>query len=204
MIPGPLLAMTELIPADVETFTKGRLKAADADTQRLLDAALAAARRECQWHVSPVRTDDALVLDGPGKTQLNLPTRKLLALTTLTEDGVAVDVSKVTWSETGSVKKRSRGCWTGEYRGIGVTMTHGYTETEAADWRGAVLSMVDKMSLTPVPVTGGRSDNELVRKKVGEVDYQWSDGALLAAAEKAAYSVSSTLEWYRLIPVYYL
>ena len=68
----------------------------------------------------------------------------------------------------------------------------------------AVLAMVDKMSLMPSPASGGRSDNELVRKHVDDVDYQWSDGALLAAAEKALYSVANVIDWYRLNPVYYL
>lgn len=196
--------MAELEPADVESFTKGRLKVADADTQRLLDAALSCARRECMWHVSPVRTGDVLVLDGPANALLTLPTRKLIDLSAVAEDGNAVDLAKVTWSETGSVRKNSRLCWTGKYRGLSVTMTHGFTEIEAADWRNAVLSMVDKMSLMPIPASGGRSQNELVRKKIDDVEYQWSDGALLTAAEQALYSVSNVIDWYRLNPVYYL
>lgn len=202
MIPGPLLVMGELTTADVTAFTKGRLTGGDA--QRFLDAALAVARRECMWHVTPVRDQDTLTLDGPGKSLLSLPTRKLLALDELSENGVAADVTKLTWSETGSVRKASGYCWSGKYRSISVKMTHGFTETEAADWRNAVLSMVDAMSQMPIPTTGGRSDNELTRKKVGEVEYMWSDGKLLELAEKAMYSVSSVIDWYRLIPEYFL
>jgi hypothetical protein len=38
----------------VEAFTEGRLNRDDAETQRQLDAALAAARGYCGWHVTPV------------------------------------------------------------------------------------------------------------------------------------------------------
>ena len=141
--------MAELTPTDVETYTQGRLHRDDSETARMLTAALAAARRYCGWHVSPVKAGEVLTLDGPRGRVLDLPTRKLLDLTSITEDGRDLDVDgALNWSENGSVRKRSGGRWSGCYRSIVATITHGYTEEEAADWRQAVLSSIDQVSQT--------------------------------------------------------
>ena len=82
----------ELTADDVEAFTGGRLSADAAETQRLLDAAVAAARRHCGWHVCPVWTDHHIVVDGHGGRVLRLPTRHLLAVGDVTDSGFSVDV----------------------------------------------------------------------------------------------------------------
>ena len=76
-----------------------------------------------------------------------------------------------------------------------MVITHGYTETEAADWRQAVLTMVDLMS------TGGRPDNELVVKKVDDVQYQWTPAT---GADQALLSVASTLDGYQVGQVFFV
>jgi len=196
--------MAELSATDVAGFTNGRLAADDPNTARFLKAALAVARRAALWHVSPVITNGVVTVDGAGGRALQLPTKKLNDLTALVEDGTNIDPDVLSWSETGLVRKKNRGCWTREFRGVKATITHGYTEDEAADWRHAVLSMTDKMSLQPTPMSGGRSDAELVMKKIDDVQYQWSDSQLVLAAEKALYTVSNIIDWYQLNPVYYL
>lgn len=191
----------ELTPADVELFTSGRLVASDQEVVRMLSAALAIARREAGWHVSPVVEDDVVVLDGPGSRILTLPTRKLVELTSVVEDGVAWDPADLRWSAGGppgiterpvAVRKRSGAFWSGEYQAIEVTMTHGFTAAEAADWRQAVLSLVDQVaSIT------GRDEASLVSKKVDDVTYNWGN-PYSAAAEGVLYSVKSILCHYEL------
>lgn len=182
--------MAELSTDDVEQFTGGRLSADDDETQRLLDAALAEARRYVGWHVSPPISDDTIVLDGPGGRLLWLPTQKLNTLTSVTEDGTELDITTLTWSgESGQqvrVRKTSHRQWTCQYQGIEVVMDHGYTEVEAASWRQAVLLMVDQMA------TGGRSDAALITKKVDDVQYQWAD----VSADQALTSVVAILDGY--------
>lgn len=140
--------MPELTVDDVEQYTGGRLSAGDDETERLLAAALAAARRYCGWHVTPVVEDDEHTLDGPGELLLALPTQQLIELTELIEDGIAIDVvTDVRSSRRGTITKKSAyRWWTSNYGGINVTMTHGFTEAEAADWRAVVLSVVDRLS----------------------------------------------------------
>jgi hypothetical protein len=201
--------MPELDTSDVESFSGGRLLASDPEVERMLNAALRTARRYCGWPVNPVVTGDEVTLDGPCSRILNLPTRRLLELTGLTEDDVVVDLSTVRWSAGGppgilerpvSVRKKANGWWSGDYQGITVVMTHGYTDAEAADWRYAVLSMVDQMGQTLV---AGRGELDMVSKKVDDVTYRWAD-PYAAAAESALHSVNSIFEGYCLPRVEFL
>lgn len=175
--------MAELTASDLSTFTGGRLASGDASTATVLAAALVAARRYCGWSVSPVASVTVTV-DGPGGRVLALPTRNLTTLTSVSEDGVALDVSQLSVSRVkGTVTKRF-GCWTSNAGGITVAMSHGYTEADAADWRRAVLRLADAMSTEGAAVQ--RDTPDLVRKKIDDVEYQWgttllSDNDRLAA-----------------------
>lgn len=202
--------MSELSASDVEEFTSGRL-VDDALTQAILDAALVTARRHCGWHVSPVRVNDEVVLDGPESRILNLPTRKLIALTSVEEDSNLVDLSTLRWSAGGppgildrpvGVRKRSGGFWPCHYMAVTVTMTHGYTENEAADWRFAILSMVDRISMTTM--AGATGGGMLTGKRIDDVAYTWASPLAGVGAENALYSVESILCNYELPRIEYL
>lgn len=201
--------MAELSVVDVEDFTSARLGSDDPEVQRMLDAALVTARRYCGWAVTPVIVDDAVTLDGPGSRILMLPTRKLVALTSISENGTPLDLSSVSATPGGlpgstsrpaAVRKASGGWWGNRYQSIDVVMTHGYLESEAADWRYAVLSMVDELGQMHL---SGSSSPDLVSKKVDDVTYHWAD-RYANAAETALYSCKSTFDRYRLHPVEFM
>lgn len=176
--------MAELTPGDLSRYTKGRLKGGtDEDTQDLLNAALAAARRYCGWSVSPVQTGVRLTVDGPGGRVLSLPTLNLIAVTAISENGVPWDTTKIDVSQhEGTVEKFPHGLWTGRKGGISVTMTHGYTEIEAADWRRAVLRLADLMDRDDK----NRDSGDLVRKRIDDVEYQWAVGIISTDARLEA------------------
>ena len=133
--------MPELSVDDVVAYTNGRLEDND-ETARMLVAALAAARRYCGWHVTPVR-DDVLTVDGPGRSVLSLPSLQLLEITALVEDGDTLDVLDLRWSRPKGQVYKDNGCWwTGDWNAIEVSMTHGF-ET-APDFNEAVLSLLDR------------------------------------------------------------
>lgn len=192
--------MAELTPADVELYTKGTLLADDPEVQRMLDAALVAARREVGWHVSPVRLADEVVIDGPCSRILDLPTRKLIELISVAEDGATISLSDLRWSAPGytvrpvRLRKKSGGFWSCDYQAIEVVMDHGFTEDEAADWRQAVLSIVGEMGSM---ISAGRSEADLVSKKVDDVTYTWGSG-YSALAQESLTSMGSILDDYRL------
>lgn len=167
----------------VEAFTRGRLDRDDDETQRQLDAALAAARRYCGWHVTPVATSATVTLDGPGQRVLILPTLALGAVSAVTENGVSIDTDTISWSARGMVVKLDNTLWAEGFGNITATITHGYAD--AADFESVVLSAIDR---------GGFSVGDAPRV-IGP--FQYSDpaggtGALFTDAEKAV------LDLYRL------
>jgi hypothetical protein len=178
--------MAELTPDDVAQYTSGRLAADGAETQRLLSAGLTHAQRHCGWHVVGIRDVQGLLRNGTGGKLLALPTLRLLDLTSLTENGVALDVTGIVESAdaAGHLYKKSGGTWSRGYSNIVVAFTHGFDDAD--DFNAAVLSFVDRSSLT---VTGGRAN------AVGPFKYDveaMSAGSAFSAVERAL------LEQYRL------
>ncbi|SRX93565.1 hypothetical protein MSP7336_01804 [Mycobacterium shimoidei] len=157
----------ELTVDDVEQYTKGRLVAGNPETERILDAALDAARRFCGWHVTPVITDE-VTLDGPGGHVLSLPTMRLVELTELSEDGTALNVDDLAVSPRGLVQKRC-GRWSHNYGSITAKMKHGYDE--ATDFQAAVLELVDRMASQVGKVIG--NSGPPVEERVDDVVMRW-------------------------------
>lgn len=196
--------LAELDEALVEQYTQGRLVANDPETSRLLRAALAAARTHCGWHVTPVKTDDTVELDGPGGHTLMLPTLKLIALSEVRErvGAYAGSVNEVVYapaqleiSRQGMVRKRAGltphgPWWTDELGAITVKMTHGYTEDEAGDWVGAVLSAIDRAST----MVGGGPFTAIGPFQYGATASSSSAHSQFSDAERA------TFDLYRLEP----
>jgi hypothetical protein len=194
--------MPELAPSDVQQFAGGRLSASNPETQRMLDAALAAARRDVRWNVSPIIYGDVITLNGTGTDRLRLPTKQVINLDAVTNDGVALDpVNDVTLDcETPNLLILNSGRWSNKVNGITVTMDHGFPEDSseapqdykgliAADWRQAILALVVNISQI---VAAGRPDSELASKQIDDVVYQW--GATTGLA-----SIENILSHYRLL-----
>lgn len=196
--------MPELTTADVDAYTDGRLAADEPETERMLNAALAACRRYCGWHVCPTRTDDEITMDGPGSPLLVLPTLNLQKLTSIAEQGIDVDLSHVQVSSRGLARKLNgfpaqpldsdwwrwtevihpgwpylrhdiELYWTGGYSSLQIVMTHGFED--APDWQAAVLSYLSRASQDP---TG-------FRETVGPFQYfpaTLAGGSMFIAQEK--------------------
>ena len=188
-------------------YTQGRLSADEDETERILNRAVASVRRFCGWHVAPVLTQTA-ILDGPGGPLLTLPTQKLLAITALSEDDQALDLTTLKWSLRGQVEKRVQtplpisyfgtgrythrtylpwNFWTDQLSGISVTMQHGYTAEEAPDFTEVIYSVADRMSQ-------GQTSGTLV--SVGP--FRWSEDKTAGSAFTA--TEHSILEKFRLEP----
>lgn len=166
---------SELSPTDLAAYTQNRLSATDPSTQTVLNRALLQVRNYCKWNVCPVMTDDTVTLDGPGQWggysvgmgsmygssyshgnlarrrvgsgTLYLPTKRLQGISSIMENGVALDLSTVQWSSTGIVQKQNMTPWSADLGGITVTYTHGWSVAEAEDWRQIVLAVADRMSM---------------------------------------------------------
>lgn len=165
-------------------YTKGRLDVGDSETARHLAGAVAAVRRWCGWHVTPEEAHE-VVLDGPGGQLLRLPTLRLVELTTVVEDGVAVDLDGLEWSRIGLMRKKSGAAWTDRFGGIVVTMTHGFAQ--ATDFEAAALSIADRTA--QAAAAGGQL--------VGVGPFRWAEDR---AAAGSAFTMAelAILETYRM------
>lgn len=187
--------MAELAPADVESYTQGQLQGSDPETQRMLDAVLAAARRDVRWHVSPIVYGDVITLNAHGSNRLRLPTKQVINIDSITNDGVALDpTTDVTLdAESGNLLYLNSGRWSSAINGVVVTMDHGfpedstvaaglsgYTGLTADDWRQAILNLVASAFQI---VASGRPDAELEAKQIDDVVYRWAATASLPMAE---------------------
>jgi hypothetical protein len=152
-------------PAQLEAYTKGKLKAEDARVADALAAVSRSIRRRAGWHIFPLVTAHTLVLDGPGGAVLSLPTLKLVTLTSLTDDGTVIDPSagvRVS-RETGLVKKRDGGHWSPHYGAITVVMDHG--EEEVPDLANLTLKLAARGLASPMGAT---------REQAGALSVNWS------------------------------
>lgn len=85
-----------------------------------VESACAAIRAYCEWHIAP-SVVESVTVDGSGGCVQFLPTLHLTALSSIENDGVSVTAPE--WSAAGMVRGA---CWTGKFRGVTATMTHGY------------------------------------------------------------------------------
>ena len=84
------------------------------------DAAAAAVRAYCGWHIAPSVTETVTV-DGSGGDVQFLPTLHLTDLASISSDGTTVTDPE--WSAAGMVRGAS---WSRRFRSVEATMTHGY------------------------------------------------------------------------------
>ncbi|WPH57638.1 hypothetical protein [Mycobacterium phage WXIN] len=184
----------DLTPADVEAYTQGRLLASDPETARLLAASLDRVRRFCGWHVSPVQSNTES-LDGEGWPYFVLPTRKVVDIVSITEDGNAVDLTTVRQKtdEPGVIYKRDA-YWCGE---IEIEYTHGYTADEAAAFRDEVLALIERTEMQQ----GTGAAGPLTGIEVDDVNMRWS-GVMDRSWGIAKNPLNeSVLYKYRILPV---
>lgn len=140
-------------------------------------SAIDAIRGYCGWHIAPVVTETVTV-DGSGTWEQLLPTLRLVALNSITNDGAAVLDPE--WSTSGIV----RGAWTRRYRGVVANMTHGYSE-----WPAELLSLAGD-----AVAAAGRGGVSSVTSRAHQVRF---NAATLVAA--LGDGQQSTLDRYRLV-----
>ena len=160
----------------LEQFTGGRLNRDDPETQRQLDAALAAAQRYCGWHVTPI-VETEITLDGNGELLLMLPTLKLIELGSISEDGEALELTDLDVSARGMIQKKSKRHWTSTLGGIVVDFAHGYDS--APDFESVIFGSIAR---------GGFSDGDKPTK-IGPFEYATSSvvtGPLLFTSDERA------------------
>lgn len=157
---------------------------APGDPQFYLDAATAAVRSYCGWHVLPVVTE-ALTLDGTGGQVLQLPSKKVVSVTEVTNDGQSVEAD---WSEAGLLRRKDGGVWSARYGGVTLTIEHGHEA--AAEVAGVVAGIASRAAMNP----GGN----VVNQRAGSQSFTLATAGGSVASIPLLATEKELLEPYRL------
>lgn len=205
----------ELTTADVESYTQGRLSAADPETSNILNSALSALRTYCGWRVTPSATE-TIVLDGTGLQTIIIPTLKVVSINSITvydpnaNATTTIDTTDPTQLQTsaetpGVLYRGGWSYWTWGRGNVTVNLTHGFDNVTAADWQRAVLKLCDRMASSVGEVVG--NSGPMVSKRVDDVEYQWarppsSPGSDAGDAFRLFDGIDHQLvDHYRLLPI---
>lgn len=147
------------------------------------EAALAAVRRYCGWHVAP-EIIETLTLDGNGERRMLLPTRRVVDLERAEIDGEPVELR---WSEDGWIT-RPDGVFPDRERSVEVTIVHGF---DSADDVGQVVqSIIARARMSPA--------GNIVSQSTGPFRVQYAAAGGEAAGFPLMQSEKAALNHYRL------
>lgn len=149
-------------PADVQEFTKGKLKASEPRVEAALTAVSASMRRYAEWHIWPLVRGDVLVLDGDGGRIQPLPTLKLVRLVAVHNAGEIIDPDAVDVSASGLMQRTDGGLWTRRMGRLFVTMDHGHRAVP--DLQALCVSLVARALASPLGAT---------QESAGSISVSW-------------------------------
>lgn len=152
-----------------------------------LNAAHGAVRRECGWHVAPI-LEETLTLDGSGGRALLLPSRRVVELLQVLNDGADV-TADVDLSAAGVLELQC-GSWTRRLGRVSVKLRHGWAPDEVPEVAALIATLAKR---------GGSSPGIVARQSVNgaSVDYVTAGGAPLSIPLLA--DEKRTLDPYRLV-----
>jgi hypothetical protein len=136
-------------------------------------------RNAVGWSVTQ-EADVVAVVDGPGVTELLLPTLHLTSVASVIEDGVLLDESRYLRYRHGVIKRVEGAIpvrWTRRLQGITVTYTHGYpADAVPGVFKAIALDLVGRVADNPAGILKSRTVNKVavsyadIRTLVGPID----------------------------------
>lgn len=164
-------------PLSLVADSGGQLKASDPRLQAACEAASAAVRRYCRWHVAPL-IEDTILIDGNGGKVLQVPSMRVVDVLSVKIEGVEVPSSHYAWSEAGLIELHGKlGQWKHfprRYRSVEVTLQHGF---DVAPDLSALASQIARFALAS-PM--GRT-----REQAGQVAVSWGTAQGMNFSESA-------------------
>lgn len=164
-------------PADVDLF----LGSPAGVSQGVLDAAVAAVREHCRWHIAPVRTETFDRVDSDGRI-LRVPSLRLLDVLGVAErtDGVlgAPSTAGIEWSVAGLICRASGfaagwGRWS-------VEVEHGFDVDDVSDVVMVVCQLATRMQRAVDAAAAGPTAS-VAEEQIGQYRYRLADNAVVAA-----------------------
>lgn len=150
-------------------YSHNLIDPADVTAQLMLDAASNLIRHYCGWHIYP-SVALALTMDGPGGTVLQLPSKYVTDVASVTESGLVTDPGVYRWSQLGEIERSSafwqngawRSWWTLGFRLIEVSFTSGY-DVPPPELTTMVLSMTARALASPTGATREQAGGVMVQ-----------------------------------------
>jgi len=169
----PFATMPQLV-----AYSHNNIDPSDPTAELMLDAGSSLIRRYCGWHIYASVVFD-LIMDGPGGTVLQLPSKYVTDVASITEAGTVTDPTAYRWSELGEVERSLplwqsglwASWWTQGYRLIEVAFTSGYDDPPP-ELATMVMSMTSRALASPTGAT---------REQAGNVSIQYALSSTHAA-----------------------
>ena len=150
-----------LTPEHFAAGTNGVISPDDSRVPGIVGGASQAVRTYCGWHIAPV-ISETLTVDGPGGSELTLPTLRVVAVREVRVEGVALAESDYDWSESGQIRLRC-GEWPRRYRAVEVDVDHGF------DAPADVMQVVQQVATNAISSSMGAT-----REQAGSVSITWA------------------------------
>ncbi len=134
-----------------------------------VNAASAAIRDHCGWHIAPVRTQTFVVDEPLGRPDVFLPTLRLVEITAVKVEGVDLTEEQLTaldWSSQGYLSRGQGWRWPTRRRSVEITVRHGYDRTPA-NVAQVCLALAGRVASTPAG---------LARRQVGQRSEEYLRG----------------------------
>jgi hypothetical protein len=159
----PFATMDQMV-----AYSHGAIDPSDPTAELMLEAASNLVRRYCGWHIYPSVEFD-LVMDGPGGLTLQLPSKYVTDVATVTESGTVTDPSLYRWSELGEVERAQAywnngawfGWWVTGFRLLEVVFTSGYDEAPP-ELATMVMSLTARALASPTGATREQAGGVMV------------------------------------------
>lgn len=133
--------MPPIVDYDAFIAATGDAFAAEAEERvtATVEAASAAVRAYCGWHVSPSLACH-IETEGPGAL-IELPVMAVSSVEAVTVDGEAIDADAYWWRADGLLRRKPPHRWPAEWRSVVVDLTAGHDATVAPQLAAVVCQM---------------------------------------------------------------
>lgn len=139
-----------LTVAEFDQWTGGRY-AGDLRAQAALEAATAAIRNECGWHIAP-NLECTAALTARGRL-CKLPAKLVTAVASVSEDGAELAAGQYEWRADGLMRRACFRNWTQSWGGVAVNYSAGFEPDAVPDLLGACCRIAEAVMAVPVGVS---------------------------------------------------
>lgn len=158
---APFASMAQLV-----AYSHNSIDPSDPTAEVMLEATSNMIRRYCGWHIYPSVEFD-LTMDAPGGRVLQLPSRYVTDVASISAAGTLTDPGVYRWSQLGEVERVTTwwgptAFWPTGFRLLQVAFTSGY-EDPPAELTALVLSVVSRALVNPSGVTREQAGGVLVQ-----------------------------------------